>query len=135
MNAPEDVAVGIDVAKATLDIAVRPSGETRQLATEAVEIAEAVVWLQGLGPRVIVVEATGGYEAPVVAELGLAGLPVAVVNPRQVRDFARATGRLAKTDRLDAQVLAHFAGALRRRAPSRAATAARRSRAGTGGAG
>ncbi len=60
MNAPEDVAVGIDVAKATLDIAVRPSGETRQLANEAVEIAEAVVWLQGLGPRVIVVEATGG---------------------------------------------------------------------------
>jgi transposase len=112
MNAPEDVAVGIDVAKATLDIAVRPSGETRQLATEAVEIAEAVVGLQGLGPRVIVVEATGGYEAPVVAELGLAGLPVAVVNPRQVRDFARATGRLAKTDRLDAQVLAHFAAAL-----------------------
>lgn len=108
-----EVTVGIDVAKAALDVAVRPSGEERHLANEAAGIAELVGWLQTLGPQVIVVEATGGYEAPLVAEMGIAGLPVAVVNPRQVRDFARATGRLAKTDRLDAQTLAHFGQAVR----------------------
>jgi transposase len=113
MNELEDVVVGIDVAKAVLDLAARPSGEARHLANEAPGIAEAVAWVQTLRPQLIVVEATGGDEAPLVAELGLAGLPVAVVNPRQVRDFARATGRLAKTDRLDAQVLAHFGQAVR----------------------
>lgn len=113
MNDPKDMAVGIDVAKAALDVAVRPSGEERHLANDAAGIAEIVGWLQALTPQVIVVEATGGYEAQLVAELGIAGLPVAVVNPRQVRDFARATGRLAKTDRLDAQTLAHFGQAVR----------------------
>jgi transposase len=112
MNEAEDVAVGIDVAKAALDIAVRPSGEARHLANDAAGIAELVGWLQAQRPQVIVVEATGGYEAALVAELGIANLPVAVVNPRQVRDFARATGHLAKTDRLDAHVLAHFGQAL-----------------------
>ena len=109
MSELEEVVVGIDVAKASLDVAMRPSGEERHVANDAAGIAEVVAWLQTSGPRVIVVEATGGYEAPLVAELGVAALPVAVVNPRQVRDFARATGRLAKTDRLDAHVLAHFA--------------------------
>ncbi len=113
MHELEGVVVGIDVAKAALDVAVRPSGEERHLANDAAGIAEAVAWLQTVGARVIVVEATGGYEAALVAELGVAALPVAVVNPRQVRDFARATGRLAKTDRLDAQVLAHFGEAVR----------------------
>jgi transposase len=113
MNEPAEVVVGIDVAKAALDVAVRPSGEQRHLSHDAAEIAELVGWLQSLRPQLLVVEATGGYEAPLVAELGVAGLPVAVVNPRQVRDFARATGRLAKTDRLDAQVLAHFGQAVR----------------------
>jgi transposase len=113
MSDPEVVAVGIDVAKASLDVAVRPSGEHQQWSNDATGIMGAIAWLRSVHPGVIVVEATGGYEAPVVAELGLAGLPVAVVNPRHVRDFARATGRLAKTDRLDAQVLAHFAAALR----------------------
>jgi transposase len=113
MYEAEDVVVGIDVAKAVLDVAVRPQGAGRQLANEASGIAEVVGWLRALQPQLIVVEATGGYEAPLVAELGIAGLPVAVVNPRQVRDFARATGRLAKTDRLDAQVLAHFGQAVR----------------------
>jgi transposase len=113
MHAAEDVVVGIDVAKAALDVAVRPQGAARQWANAAVAIAELVAWLQALQPQLIVLEATGGYEAPLVAELGIAGLPVAVVNPRQVRDFARATGRLAKTDRLDAQVLAHFGQAVR----------------------
>ncbi len=113
MNEAEDVAVGIDVAKATLDVAIRPSGEERQVANDPAGIAVVVAWLQSVQPSVIVVEATGGYEAPVVAELGVAGLRVAVVNPRQVRDFAKATGRLAKTDRLDAQALAHFGQAVR----------------------
>lgn len=106
------VVVGIDVAKARLDLAVRPSGEQRQVSNDASGIAEVVTYLHELAPQVIVLEATGGYEVPVVAELGTAGLAVAVVNPRQVRDFAKASGRLAKTDRLDAQVLAHFAEAL-----------------------
>jgi transposase len=113
MHEAEDVVVGIDVAKAALDVAVRPQGEERHLANDAAGIAEIVGWLRALNPDVIVVEATGGYEAPLVAELGSASLPVAVVNPRQVRDFARATGRLAKTDRLDAQTLAHFGQAVR----------------------
>lgn len=113
MHDREDVAVGIDVAKGALDVAVRPSGEERHLANDAAGIAEIVGWMQALRPGVIVVEATGGYEAPLAAELGIADLPVAVVNPRQLRDFARATGRLAKTDRLDAQVLAHFGQAVR----------------------
>ena len=113
MNEAEDVIVGIDVAKAALDVAVRPRGEARHLANDAAGIGELVGWMQALSPAVIVVEATGGDEAPLVAELGIAHLPVAVVNARQVRDFARATGRLAKTDRLDAQALAHFGQAMR----------------------
>lgn len=113
MKESEKVIVGIDVAKASLDVAVRPSGEQRRLGNDATGIAEAVAWLRAMGPHLIVAEATGGYEALLVAELGLAGLPIVVVNPRQVRDFARATGRLAKTDRLDAQVLAHFGAAVR----------------------
>ena len=113
MSEPEGVVVGIDVAKGSLDVAVRPSGEQRHLANDAAGIAEVAAWLRAISPQLIVAEATGGYEAPLVAELGLAQLPVAVVNPRQVRDFARATGRLAKTDRLDAQVLAHFGEAVR----------------------
>jgi transposase len=113
MSELADVVVGIDVAKAHLDVAVRPQREHRRYTNDAEGIAELVIWLRALAPRVIVVEATGGYEAPLVAAVGLADLPIAVVNPRQVRDFARATGQLAKTDRLDAQVLAHFADALR----------------------
>src|SRR5258708_10109252 len=113
MNEPEDVVVGIDVAKAGLDVAVRPSGDERQLANDPAGIAAVVGWLQTIRPRVIVIAATGGEEAPLVAELGIAALPVAVVTPRPVRSFAGATGRLAKTDRLDAQVLAHFGQAMR----------------------
>jgi transposase len=104
--------VGIDVAKEHLDLAVRPTQETWQAPHDDQSIQEMVTGLQGLQPTLIVLEATGGLELPLVAALGVAGLPVAVVNPRQVRDFAKATGRLAKTDRLDAQVLAHFAEAV-----------------------
>ncbi len=105
--------VGIDVAKATVDVAVRPSGEQRSAPNDGDGIAALVDGLGTLAPTIIVVEATGGYEAASVGELGVAGLPVAAVNPRQVRAFATAAGYLAKTDRLDAQVLAHFAEALR----------------------
>jgi transposase len=101
--------VGIDVAKARLDIAVRPSGEQWISATDAASLEELVRRLQALQPELIVLEATGGREGSAVAALAAAGLPVAVVNPRQVRDFARAVGQLAKTDVLDAQILAHFA--------------------------
>jgi transposase len=101
--------IGIDVAKAQLDVAVRPSGKQWASATDAASLEELVGRLQALQPELIVLEATGGREGPAVAA---AGLPVAVVNPRQVRDFARAVGQFAKTDGLDAQVLAHFAQAI-----------------------
>jgi transposase len=104
--------VGIDVAKAQLDVAVRPSGEQWVSATDPASLDELVGRLRARAPELIVLEATGGREGSVVAALAAAGLPVAVVNPRQVRDFARAIGQLAKTDALDAQVLAHFAQVL-----------------------
>lgn len=103
------VYVGIDVAKDWLDIAVRPTGQVWRAAQDEAGIAETVGRLRGLKPTLVVLEATGGCELAVVAALRVAGLAVAVVNPRQVRDFARAIGRLAKTDRLDAQTLALFA--------------------------
>lgn len=105
--------IGIDVAKAQVDIAVRPTGETWTSPTDEAGLAALVQRLQPVRPTLIVLEATGGWEIPVAGALATAGLPVAVVNPRQVRAFAKATGRLAKTDRLDAQVLAQFAEAVR----------------------
>ena len=105
--------VGIDVSKAQLDVAVRPSGETWTVAHDEAGLSGLVARLRTLAPALIVVEATGGWEVALVGALAAALLPVAVVNPRQVRDFARSTGTLAKTDRLDAQSLAHFAEALR----------------------
>ncbi len=106
------IFVGIDVSKAALDVALRPSGEPWHCTNDETGIATLVNRLQPLAPELVVLEATGGLERLVVAALALAGLPVAVVNPRQVRDFAKATGRLAKTDALDAAVLAHFAEAI-----------------------
>jgi transposase len=105
--------VGIDVAKAHLDVAVRPGGDVWQAANDAAGIARLVTRLHRLAATLVVLEATGGLEVPVAAALATAGLAVAVVNPRQVRDFARATGKLAKTDTIDAAVLAHFAAAVR----------------------
>lgn len=105
--------VGIDVAKAWLDVAVRPGGESWRVANAEAELAPLVERLRQVAPAAVVLEATGGYERAVVAALAMAALPVTVVNPRQVRDFAKATGRLAKTDTLDAGVLAHFAEAVR----------------------
>ncbi len=107
------VFVGIDVAKAKLDIGVRPGGEYWQCANDEAGMTEAVQRLGDRSPLLVVLEATGGREALAVRALHAAGIPVAVVNPRQVRDFARATGKLAKTDKLDAGVLAHFAEAVR----------------------
>ena len=105
--------VGIDVAKASLDIAVRPTSEQWTVSNDADGIAQLINRLQKLQPTLIVLEATGGLEIPVTAALAVAGLSVVVANPRQVRDFAKATGKLAKTDKLDAHVLAHFADAVR----------------------
>lgn len=103
-----DVFVGIDISKERLDVGMLPSGESWQEANEQMAIARLAQRLIALAPKLIVIEATGGLEIPVAAALGSPGLPVVIVNPRQVREFARATGRLAKTDKIDALVLALF---------------------------
>ena len=105
--------VGIDVSKAQVDVAVRPTGQRWVVSYDETGIKELVSQMVDLGPAMVLLEATGGLELPLVAALAAAALPVVVVNPRQVRDFARATGTLAKTDALDAAVLAHFADAIR----------------------
>jgi transposase len=105
--------VGIDVAKDRLDIHVRPGGESFAVARDGEALAVLVERLRTLAPALIAIEATGGYETVVASALAAAQLPLAVVNPRQIRDFARATGKLAKTDRLDAAAIAHFAEAIR----------------------
>jgi transposase len=102
----------VDVSKARLDVAVRPTGEAWSNENDERGIAALVTRVTELGAALVVVEATGGLEVAMVAELATA-VPVAVVNPRQVRDFARAMGQLAKTDRLDAEVLARFAEAVK----------------------
>lgn len=113
MTGQAQCCIGIDVSQATLDVAVFPSGEQWQASNADAGISHLVGRLQALAPERIVLEATAGYELPLLAALGSAGLPVVAANPRQVRDFARATGRLAKTDALDAQILAQFAAAVR----------------------
>ena len=110
---PQPCFIGIDVAQATLDLAVRPTAETWQVPNDEAGITTLVSQLQALAPTLIVLEATGGYQGPVTAALATAGLPVVVVNPRQVRAFAQAVGILAKTDRIDARVIAHCADAVR----------------------
>lgn len=105
--------IGIDVAKTRLDVAVRPTDQQWQVTYTEKGIQELVEQITELHPTLVLLEASGGLELPMVAALAVANLPVVVVNPRQVRDFARATGKLAKTDALDAQVLAHFAEAIR----------------------
>ena len=109
----EQSFVGIDVAKDRLDVHVRPSGDTFALARDGEGVAALVERRRAAIPQLIVVEATGGFEQVVAGQLADARLPLVVVNPRQIRDFARATGRLAKTDRIDAAVIAHFAEAVR----------------------
>lgn len=107
------IFVGIDVSKARLDVAICPRGERDSVANDKVGIKALVKRLAEIQPALIVMEATGSLERQVSAALGGAGLPVVVVNPRQVRDFAKATGQLAKTDSIDALVLARFAEAVR----------------------
>ncbi len=109
----EAVYVGIDVAKAHLDVAVRPIGQRWTISNDEPGIRELVSRLSALEPALVVLEASGGLELPSVSALAAASLPVVIVNPRQTRDFAKATGTLAKTDALDAAVLAHFADAVR----------------------
>ena len=105
--------VGIDVSKAHLDVAVRPAGKNWVLPNDETGIEGLVSQMVDLGPDLVLLEATGGLEVPLVAALAAVALSVVVVNPRQVRDFARATGTLAKTDALDAGVLARFADVVR----------------------
>ncbi len=109
----EPAYVGIDVAKDRMDIFIRPTGHSWSSSYGEAEVDELVAKLQTIQPTVAIVEATGGLELPLVAALAAASLPVAVVNPRQVRDFAKSTGQLAKNDRLDARILAHFGEAVR----------------------
>ena len=103
------VVVGIDISKARLDVSIRPSGARTSVPYDATGLTTVLTQLTQVQPVRIVVEATGGLERPLVRALVDGALPVIVVNPRQVRDFAKATGQLAKTDALDAQVLARFA--------------------------
>lgn len=107
------IFVGIDVSKEQLDVAMRPSGESESVSNDKDGIEALVKRLREVGPSLIVLEATGGLERGVTRGLASAELPVVVVNPRQVRDFAKATGQLAKTDRIDALVLARFGEAVR----------------------
>ena len=110
---PSPLFVGIDVAKATLDIAVRPTAETWSVSNDATGIDALVLRLGAWAPTLIVLEATGGSQGPLVAALVAAALPVVVVNPRHIRACAQAVGILATTDRIDARVIAHFAEAVK----------------------
>jgi transposase len=109
----QSLFVGIDVAKDGLDVHVRPTGEAFRIVRDDAGLAGLAERLARLRPALVALEATGGYEVTVAAALASAGLPVAVINPRQIRDFARATGPLAKTDALDVRVIAAFAEAVR----------------------
>lgn len=105
--------VGIDVSKNTLDIRIDPAGEGLHVAYDDAGISQVCQRLAEVSPTLIVMEATGGLETRLASELVSKGLPVAIINPRQARDFAKATGQLAKTDRVDAAMLAAFARAIR----------------------
>lgn len=105
--------VGIDVSKKRLDVAFRPTGEVLGVDNDEAGVASLVTRLSAEPLALVVLEATGGLESPLATALALAGVAVAVVNPRQVRDFAKATGKLAKTDSIDAGIIAHFADAIR----------------------
>jgi transposase len=105
--------VGIDVSKSTLDVCIEPAVQTLHVAYDEAGILQIAGRLKEVSPSLIVIEATGGLEVRIATELASLGLPVAVINPRQARDFAKATGQLAKTDQVDAAVLAAFAKAIR----------------------
>ncbi|WP_208346134.1 transposase [Aetokthonos hydrillicola] len=105
--------VGIDVSKATLDVYIRPIGKALKVGNTELEIINLIEQLRSYNINLIVLEATGGLETELIIQLQAALLPVALINPRQGRDFAKATGRLAKTDAIDAQTLAHFGEAMK----------------------
>lgn len=107
-----EIYIGVDVSKDILDIAAQPSQQARKFENNDAGINEAVVYLKKLAPTLVVMEATGGLETSLAAALGAVKVPVAVVNPRQIRDYAKAKGKLAKTDTIDAQVMADFAEAI-----------------------
>lgn len=107
------VFVGIDVSKVHLDVAVGKDAEVIRIGNDEKGIAKVVTWLRGNQPDLIVLESTGGLERALITELYLAGLPVALVNPGRVREYAKAIGQLAKTDKIDARLLAHFAEAVK----------------------
>lgn len=111
------VVLGIDVSKALLDVAAWPSGESFQVDNTATGWAKLLAWLDARSPRAIGVEPSGGYERDLVRTLSRAGLPVRVINPHRLRQYARALGRLAKTDRLDARMIARYLAELPARAP------------------
>jgi transposase len=113
MEREKEVFVGIDVSKEKLDVAVRPSGELMSFSNDEDGISVMADFIKPFSPLLIVFEATGGLETASVGMLAAKGLPVVVINPRQVRDFAKATGRLAKTDAIDAHVIARFGEAVR----------------------
>ncbi|MFM6518148.1 MAG: IS110 family transposase, partial [Microcystis panniformis] len=104
--------IGIDISKATLDVYLRPLGKAMKVANTKEDISKLVETLKSYTVNLIVLEATGGLETELVIQLQEADLPVALINPRQGRDFAKATGKLAKTDAIDAQILAHFGEAM-----------------------
>ena len=108
MSDAQEVFVGIDVSKEWFDVAVRPGDERWRGSQDEAGVDALTRRLQQLRPHLVIMEASGGYERLITAVLGAAGLPITVVNPRQVRDFARSLGRLAKTDQIDAEVIAHF---------------------------
>lgn len=107
------INVGIDVAKDTLEIAVRPDNEQWSTKNRLEDFPALIEKLRQIAPERIILEATGGWEVPLANHLAAAGLPVIVINPRQARDFAKATGQLTKTDKVDARVLAHFGEAIK----------------------
>ena len=109
----EEVYVGIDLSKARVDVAVRPANDGWMVSNDGAGIRLLVSWLKTLELQMAVMESSGGLELPLAAALATERLPVVVVNARQVRDFARATGKLAKTDALDAETLAHFGEAVK----------------------
>lgn len=111
--APVPSFVGVDISKDSFDFNIRPAGEAASLPCTSAGIRQFIARLRTFQVQLVVMEATGGYEKRIAAELAAAGFPVVVVNPRQVHDFARACGRLAKNDRLDAEIIARFAEAIK----------------------
>jgi transposase len=108
-----NIFVGIDVAKDTVEVAERPGGEHKAFINNDEGLEAMVTWIMSLSPTLVVLEATGGYEMNAARMLAAKNVPLAVVNPRQVRDFAKATGKLAKTDAIDALIIARFGEAVR----------------------